>query len=170
MLSTTVFKSTVSGQILSQISENSRSLQTTSISFSDSVLREGQFWFIYIITCSIDYRPGFGLNIGFMDCLYTRLTTTGNYSATANLYNSQITTTLAPVFFKITPRHRRSRKSCVQEYLYCCVSILCCSNVFTEPLPRNFSVISPISRSSHSNGSTPMHSTWLGWDPWNHGL
>jgi hypothetical protein len=39
----------------------------------------------------IDYRRGFGLVNGFIDYLYTRLGTTSNYSATANLHNSQIT-------------------------------------------------------------------------------
>jgi hypothetical protein len=28
-----------------------------------------------------------------------------------------------------------------QQYLYCCASIRCCGNVFTEPLPRNGSGI-----------------------------
>jgi hypothetical protein len=35
---------------------------------------------------------GYGLDIGFIDHLYTPLGTTSNYSATANLRNSQITT------------------------------------------------------------------------------
>jgi hypothetical protein len=38
------------------------------------------------------YRRGFGLENGFIDQLYTRLVSTSNYSATANLHNSQITT------------------------------------------------------------------------------
>jgi hypothetical protein len=42
-----------------------------------------------------DYRGGFGLDIQSIDRLYTQLGTTSNYSATANLHNSQITT--APV-------------------------------------------------------------------------
>jgi hypothetical protein len=45
-----------------------------------------------------DYRRGFGLNIGFIDHLYTRLGTTSSYSATTDLYNSQITTAPAKHF------------------------------------------------------------------------
>jgi hypothetical protein len=41
---------------------------------------------------------GFGLMNGFTDHLNTQLGTTSNYSATANLYNSQITITLAKPF------------------------------------------------------------------------
>jgi hypothetical protein len=41
---------------------------------------------------------GFGLDIGFIDHLYTRLGTTSNYSATANLHNSQITSAPAKPF------------------------------------------------------------------------
>jgi hypothetical protein len=43
-------------------------------------------------------RPGFGLVIGLIDHLYTHLGTTSNYSAIANLHNSQITTVLAKSF------------------------------------------------------------------------
>jgi hypothetical protein len=43
-------------------------------------------------------RRGFELDIGFIDHLYTRLGTTRNYSVTANLYNSQITTAPAKHF------------------------------------------------------------------------
>jgi hypothetical protein len=39
-----------------------------------------------------DYRRGFGLDIGFIDHLYTQPGTTSNYRATANLHNSQNTT------------------------------------------------------------------------------
>jgi hypothetical protein len=35
---------------------------------------------------------GYGLDIGFIDHLYATLGTTSNYSANANLHNSQITT------------------------------------------------------------------------------
>jgi hypothetical protein len=45
-----------------------------------------------------DYRRGFGLDIEFIDHSYTRLGTTSNYSTTANLHNSQITTALAKHF------------------------------------------------------------------------
>jgi hypothetical protein len=43
-----------------------------------------------------DYRRGFGLMNEFIDHLYTRLVS--NYSATANLLNSQITTAPAKSF------------------------------------------------------------------------
>jgi hypothetical protein len=33
--------------------------------------------------------------------------------------------------------HRSQRKRCVQELFYCCVCILWCVNVSTEPLPSN---------------------------------
>jgi hypothetical protein len=45
-----------------------------------------------------DYRQGFGLVIRFIDHLYTRLGTTSNYSASANLHSSQITTAPASSF------------------------------------------------------------------------
>jgi hypothetical protein len=49
-----------------------------------------------------DYRWGFGLDIGFTDHFTTRLGTS-NYSATANLYTLQITTTLAKFFQPAVP-------------------------------------------------------------------
>jgi hypothetical protein len=45
-----------------------------------------------------DYRRGFGLEIGFIDHLYTGLGTTGNYTATANLHNLPITAAPAKLF------------------------------------------------------------------------
>jgi hypothetical protein len=42
--------------------------------------------------CMRDYRRGFGLDIGFIDHLYTRLGSTSKYSVTAYLHNSHITT------------------------------------------------------------------------------
>jgi hypothetical protein len=47
-----------------------------------------------------EYDPwrGFRLAFGFIDHLYTRLGTTSNYSTTANLHNSQITTAPAKPF------------------------------------------------------------------------
>jgi hypothetical protein len=39
-----------------------------------------------------DYRRGFGLEIGFIDHFNTRIVTTLNYSAIANLHTLQITT------------------------------------------------------------------------------
>jgi hypothetical protein len=41
---------------------------------------------------------GYGLDIEFIGHLYTPLDTTGNYSVTAYLYNSQITTAPAKSF------------------------------------------------------------------------
>jgi hypothetical protein len=46
----------------------------------------------YSVTCMGDYRRGFGLDIVFIDHLYTQPRTTINYSAIANLHNSQIST------------------------------------------------------------------------------
>jgi hypothetical protein len=43
-------------------------------------------------------QRGFRLDIGFIDHLDTQLGTTGNYSATTNLHNSQITISHAKVF------------------------------------------------------------------------
>jgi hypothetical protein len=60
-----------------------------------------------IVTCRGDYRRGFRLAIGFTDHLYTWLGPTSNYSATANLHNSQITTAPAkhfPFFCVFTSR------------------------------------------------------------------
>jgi hypothetical protein len=45
-----------------------------------------------------DYRWGFGLVNGFFDHLQTQLGITSNYSAIANLQNSQITTAPAKLF------------------------------------------------------------------------
>jgi hypothetical protein len=45
-----------------------------------------------------DYRRGFGLDIGFIDHLYTQLGTTSIYSAIATLHTLQITTTHAKSF------------------------------------------------------------------------
>jgi hypothetical protein len=51
--------------------------------------------YIYIVTILTGYQPGFGLDIGCIDHFNTRLGTTGNYSATTNLHNSQTTTATA---------------------------------------------------------------------------
>jgi hypothetical protein len=45
-----------------------------------------------------DFRRGFGLEIGFIDHFNTRLVTTLNYSAVADLHNSQITIAHAKTF------------------------------------------------------------------------
>jgi hypothetical protein len=45
-----------------------------------------------------DYRRSFGFENGFIDHLHIRLGTTSNYTATANLHNSQITTGPAKLF------------------------------------------------------------------------
>jgi hypothetical protein len=51
------------------------------------------------ITYMSDSRRGFGLHMGFIDHhLYTRLGTTSNYGAIANLHNSQIITAPAMSF------------------------------------------------------------------------
>jgi hypothetical protein len=44
---------------------------------------------------------------------------------------------VAPVFFKVTPRHGPCRNIFFQQYIYCCASIRCCGNVLAKPLPRN---------------------------------
>jgi hypothetical protein len=62
---------------------------------------------IHTVTCMCESRRGFGLDIGFTDHLYTQLQNTNNYSATANLQNSQITIETAkpfPVYFVLTSR------------------------------------------------------------------
>jgi hypothetical protein len=61
---------------------------------------------------------------------------------------------VAPIFFFVTPWHGPSRKHLFQKYLYCCMRIRCCGNVFTEPLPRNGFGILLISRSLRHNGFT----------------
>jgi hypothetical protein len=38
----------------------------------------------HIVTRSSDYRGGFGLDTGFIDCFNTRLVTSINYSVIAN--------------------------------------------------------------------------------------
>jgi hypothetical protein len=48
---------------------------------------------------------------------------------------------VAPVVFRITPRHRPHRMPHFKQCLYCCTSICCCRNIFTKPLPRNGSGI-----------------------------
>jgi hypothetical protein len=52
----------------------------------------------YSITFMSDPRRGFGLDIGFIDHLQARLGIISNYSATANLHKSQITTAPAKYF------------------------------------------------------------------------
>jgi hypothetical protein len=47
------------------------------------------------------------------------------------------TDSVAAVAFLITPLHGPSIKHRSQQYLYCCMRILCRGNLFTEPLPRN---------------------------------
>jgi hypothetical protein len=52
-----------------------------------------------IVTCrSVWLYMGYGLDIGFVDHLYTPLGSTGNYSAVANLNNLRITTAPARPF------------------------------------------------------------------------
>jgi hypothetical protein len=51
-----------------------------------------------IVTYLCDYRRSLGWRTGFVDNLRTQLRTTSNYSATANLHNSQNTTALAKPF------------------------------------------------------------------------
>jgi hypothetical protein len=41
------------------------------------------------VTCYSHYRRGFGLDIRFIDHSYTRIGTTRNYSAMANLHNKK---------------------------------------------------------------------------------
>jgi hypothetical protein len=55
-------------------------------------------WHVYIVKCKSDYRRGFGLGIGFLDHLNTRLMATLNYSAIADLHTLQITTANANSF------------------------------------------------------------------------
>jgi hypothetical protein len=50
----------------------------------------------YAVTCVCVSWQGFGLDIGFIDHLYTRLGTTSNYGAIANLHNSLITAPAKP--------------------------------------------------------------------------
>jgi hypothetical protein len=50
------------------------------------------------VTCMSDYRWGFGLEIGFIGHFNTRLVTTINYSAIADLHTLQITTAHAKSF------------------------------------------------------------------------
>jgi hypothetical protein len=47
------------------------------------------------------------------------------------------THSVAPVVFLTTNLQGLSRKHRFQQYLYCCMLIRCCENVFTEPMPRN---------------------------------
>jgi hypothetical protein len=47
------------------------------------------------------------------------------------------TNLVAPVVFKITPWHRPHRKHRFRQYLYCCMRIRWCGNVFIDPLPKN---------------------------------
>jgi hypothetical protein len=53
---------------------------------------------VYIVTCMGDYRRVFGLEMGFIDHFNTRLVTTLNYGAIANLHNLQTTTAHAKSF------------------------------------------------------------------------
>jgi hypothetical protein len=60
---------------------------------------------IIIVTCRTDYERDFGLENGFIDHLYTRFGTTSNYSVTANLLNSEITTEPAKPFSSLPCLH-----------------------------------------------------------------
>jgi hypothetical protein len=53
---------------------------------------------IYIVTCMSNYTCSFRFETGFIDHVNTRLATTFNYSAIANLHNLQITTAHATSF------------------------------------------------------------------------
>jgi hypothetical protein len=56
------------------------------------------FTHIDTVTCRglcVTYKTGFGLDIGFIDTLYTQIGTTGNYSAIADLHTLQFTVTHA---------------------------------------------------------------------------
>jgi hypothetical protein len=56
------------------------------------------------VEVTIDGGGGVGLDIGFIDHLYTRLGTTSNYSATANLHNLQIRAKHFPACWLFTSR------------------------------------------------------------------
>jgi hypothetical protein len=57
---------------------------------------------------------------------------------------------------RVRPRHRPHRKHHFQHFLYCCVLICCCVNVFTVPLPSN----GRLYLSDHS-GFQPCHNIYL---------
>jgi hypothetical protein len=56
-----------------------------------------------IATCRVTITRGLNWMIGVFDHLYTQLVTTGNYSATANLYNLQFTVTPTSVLSLLHP-------------------------------------------------------------------
>jgi ethanolamine utilization microcompartment shell protein EutS len=53
---------------------------------------------LHIVTILSDSRPGFGLDIGFIDHFNTQLVITLDYSAIANFYTLQITRTHTKYF------------------------------------------------------------------------
>jgi hypothetical protein len=53
---------------------------------------------VYIVTCTSDYRRGFGLDNGFIDHFNTQLVITPNYSAIADFHTLQVTRAHAKSF------------------------------------------------------------------------
>jgi hypothetical protein len=119
-----------------------------------------------------DCRRGFGLYIRFIDHLHTRLGITSNYSATANIRNSQIITAPAKRFPACCVFMSRSlgRPDCLQDSSSARTTQKHHVSNSTSIVVRRFValrtclpsrclemslVYSSISRSSHSNGSPP---------------
>jgi hypothetical protein len=90
-------------------------------------IRTGTLQNVFLHTTGCDFRRGFELDIRFTDHLYTRIVSTSNYSATANLHSSQITTATAESF----PAHMSSSAVPWQRFLT--VEILQSGTGSTQP-------------------------------------
>jgi hypothetical protein len=111
-----------------------------------------------------DYRRGIDWMNGFIDHLYTRLGTTGNYSAIAVLHNSQITVptkhfpaccVLTSRFLATASNSGDSSASCAQVLLSqspvqsSCLSLSCRAQLHCQPSTYSLSLLnSPLSINS----------------------
>jgi hypothetical protein len=105
--------------------------------------------YCHVLDCPSRGFIFFGLDIGFIDHLYTKLVTTGNYRAMANLHNLQFTVThtlslFQPAMLSLVVAWWRLQQ---WRFLFPCSSPLCMevpfqlSTLATDWLPQTVTVI-----------------------------